>query len=741
MKRALWCLALALVGLLASAGAAWAQGPLWSDEELTDRSEVIVTARVVRVVPGWDADAGAIYTYVTLNVTEVLKGWVPERRIVLKQLGGTIGDLGLVAFGQAHFVPKERVVAFLEVRPRDGTLYTAALAQGKWVVERSDRRRMAMRFLGPAGPLDRRRMRPFRDRILRWAGEASRQPSPSSSRIVTRPPEAPGPGQRRAETPDAQGFEVWGVRWHEADDGTSIRVDMESGGQPGLSGGGSSEIAAARGYWNGAGAKLDLATGSSRRARCHGAAEFDGRISITFMDPCGEMSNSGGILASATGWHQPSNTRTVNGVTFTAWIQATVVFNDSASALSYITVPRCFQDITAHELGHTVGLLHSSDSGALMYPYIDSACLTAGLASAITGGIGQDDADGLKFIYPPDEGGGDGGDGVDAPSVPTLVSPSGTISDTSPTYVWESVQGAGVNRYQVQINTSEGGTIWNDGYGPNDCSGSTCELNPSTTLSNGSSYTWRVRARNSAGWGSWSSTGSFTVDTGGGDDDGDDGDDDGTPSAPTLVSPSGTISDTSPTYVWESVQGAGVNRYQVQINTSEGGTIWDDGYDPNDCSGNTCELNPSTTLSNGSSYTWWVRAHNDSGWGSWSSTSSFTVDTGGGDDDGDGGGGDGTPSAPTLSSPTGTISDSSPTYVWSAVSGAGVNRYQVQVEDAGSNRVWDDGYDPADCSGATCSLTPPTSLADATYTWHVRAHNSAGWGDWSTLFTFIVATE
>ena len=58
------------------------------------------------------------------------------KRIVPKQLGGTGGALAVGAFGQAGFTPGERVMLFLEVRPRDGTLYTTALGEGKWRIER-----------------------------------------------------------------------------------------------------------------------------------------------------------------------------------------------------------------------------------------------------------------------------------------------------------------------------------------------------------------------------------------------------------------------------------------------------------------------------------------------------------------------------------------------------------------------------------------------------------------------------
>ena len=150
------------------------------------------------------------------------------------------------------------------------------------------------------------------------------------------------------------------------------------------------------------------------------------------MDPCGEMSNSGGTLASAAGLDNLGDVRTVNGTQFTQWTQATIVFNDSPAALQYAQTPRCFQDIFTHELGHSIGLLHSDDPNALMYPFQDRSCLTASTVDSvdISGSLGSDDIAGIRFIYPPPSGGGGSGP---APSNLTA-----TLSGTSVTLQWSA---------------------------------------------------------------------------------------------------------------------------------------------------------------------------------------------------------------------------------------------------------------------------------------------------------------
>jgi hypothetical protein len=78
--------------LLLTAAAAQANlAPRWSDDQLTDFATVIVAGRVAAVASGADTTVDTIYTYVTVDVTDVLKGWLPESRIVIKQIGGAVG--------------------------------------------------------------------------------------------------------------------------------------------------------------------------------------------------------------------------------------------------------------------------------------------------------------------------------------------------------------------------------------------------------------------------------------------------------------------------------------------------------------------------------------------------------------------------------------------------------------------------------------------------------------------------
>ncbi len=135
-RKPRWLTAALTVGLLAAClptvEADYA--PKWSDEQLVGFSELVLSGRVVRTAPAYDPDVPFLYTYVTLEVDQVLKGYVSEQQVVLKQLGGTLGGVTNYVGGQPRFGVGETVLVFLEVRPRDRSLYTTALWQGKWSV-------------------------------------------------------------------------------------------------------------------------------------------------------------------------------------------------------------------------------------------------------------------------------------------------------------------------------------------------------------------------------------------------------------------------------------------------------------------------------------------------------------------------------------------------------------------------------------------------------------------------------
>ena len=406
--------------LLGSAPAAAQSGARWTDSDLAAYSEFVLTGKVISTDPGWDYAIETIYTYVTIEVDEVLKGWIPEQRIVLKQLGGLLGEMGLAIGGQAVFSSGEEVLLFLETRPRDGSLYTTALWEGKWSIRRGEAARgeLALRTESAADldPLDAefeetvdvRPLLPFLEELRRWAGEESRR-APRGLRSFS-PPEAPLPsGEGEAALAIAGSgdgrispeFSFLDGRWMEVDLGQAITVRIHKKGEKGVSDKGFDEAVAAADIWSSAGSRLRLETEPKarfgRRKGCGTRLRTDGRILMVFRDPCDDMADDGGTLATGGFWYTCATVKVIKGVPFCEIVSGFLVTNsDSKELQPYLYNDACFQEIITHELGHSIGLGHTNKKRAMMYGGLDDDCLTASSPRQLK----PDDRKGLKAIYP-----------------------------------------------------------------------------------------------------------------------------------------------------------------------------------------------------------------------------------------------------------------------------------------------------------------------------------------------------
>jgi hypothetical protein len=103
-------------------------------QELTKKSDSIVMARVDDAVSSWDAAHKEIYTYITLNVLQPVKGNKGGTTITLRQLGGTVGNIASVVPGMPSFRKGEEVVVFLTQKDAAGYPWVMGLQQGKYTV-------------------------------------------------------------------------------------------------------------------------------------------------------------------------------------------------------------------------------------------------------------------------------------------------------------------------------------------------------------------------------------------------------------------------------------------------------------------------------------------------------------------------------------------------------------------------------------------------------------------------------
>lgn len=98
----------------------------------------------------------------------------------------------------------------------------------------------------------------------------------------------------------------------------------------------------------------------------------------------------------------------------------------------------------------------------------------------------------------------------------------------------------------------------------------------------------------------------------------------------------------------------------------------------------------------------------------------------------------GVPGAVTPLSPSGTVTEESPEFTWTADSDA--TWYKLWIGN-GSHRIFRQWYEASECSGTdTCSITPDYSLPDGDWTWSVKTWSENGTGGWSDSLSITVST-
>ncbi len=213
------------------------------------------------------------------------------------------------------------------------------------------------------------------------------------------------------------------------------------------------------------------------------------------------------------------------------------------------------------------------------------------------------------------------------------------------------------------------------------------------------------------------------------------------PSKVTLLSPSGTTQDTTPTFSWNEDDEA--TWYKLYLLNSTTGTKFVQWYEIEDnyskwpdatCTGGTCSMTLDSAIENGS-YLWYILGWNDSGNGEWSDSLNFTLQAV-----------TNTPSKVTLVSPTGTITDTTPTLIWNEDSKA--TWYKIYLKNETTNEKivqWYEiednytNYPEATCTGGQCSVTIDSTLSAGTCNWYIRGWNDDGNGEWSDGMSFTVS--
>ena len=107
-------------------------------EELSKKSELIVTGKVVDQRSEWNEEKTRIYTRVTVSVDEYHKGERAERTLTVTHLGGEVGEVGELYTGTARFEKDEEVFLFLK-KDQKGNYRVTGSNLGKYKIQHDPR--------------------------------------------------------------------------------------------------------------------------------------------------------------------------------------------------------------------------------------------------------------------------------------------------------------------------------------------------------------------------------------------------------------------------------------------------------------------------------------------------------------------------------------------------------------------------------------------------------------------------
>ena len=103
-----------------------------SIEEMVVEAAAIVQGKVLARQSAWDAQHRRIYTFTEIQVVDRMFGQMPER-IVVRTLGGAVGEVGMRVSGTPEFADGEDVVLFLRADPLERQHFQViGMSQGKY---------------------------------------------------------------------------------------------------------------------------------------------------------------------------------------------------------------------------------------------------------------------------------------------------------------------------------------------------------------------------------------------------------------------------------------------------------------------------------------------------------------------------------------------------------------------------------------------------------------------------------
>jgi len=409
---------LTCVLLMAAVAASATTIVLPTDDQLIAKSPVIVAATVVSSAPV--LLNGKIWTETVLSVDQSIKGGL-SGNVIVREVGGVLGDRITKIFGAPQYVAGERVMAFLTPTPR-GDYQTTDMYVGKFterqtiagerIWQRDDANADVALLDSGFKPLATHNLQRRADAFEQFVKARAANKSGDANYGIENPVLQQKPTTRNNSTGLAVSdnftliSEPTVYRWSAFDRGQTANW-YSQGSQTGYTGGGVNEISQAMSAWTGytsASIKYNYA-GTYSGGSLQPLNINDNINGILFNDPYQEISgtynpSTGGVVGvggfnGVSGTQQWTATFTADGThvagtyNATSITEAGLTIQDGVTPSAGISSSLLAQ-IVAHEFGHTLGFGHSSDSTALMYPTVNGGGPT----------LRTDDQLAARWLYP-----------------------------------------------------------------------------------------------------------------------------------------------------------------------------------------------------------------------------------------------------------------------------------------------------------------------------------------------------
>jgi len=395
-----------------------------TDEQLVRKSPVVVEGIVLASKP--IRRGNGIWTETTISIERQLKGNVAGSTVTVRELGGQIGDDITVLFGAPKFTVGEKVLTFLTPTKR-GDYQTTDLFVGKFSAgatrdghhvwsrdESAENTTLLDSNFKPIQAKSVERDADAFDRYIKAEGEGRR-----GDRRYGIDPEADESPSTGGQIVISQPFTVISeptiYRWKTFDSGGSAGW-YSYGTQPGYTGGGVNELKTAISVWTGYGqANIHYAYAGVSTVAPGGLTTRNGVNEVLFNDPLGEIAGSwnpstggvvgqGGFNGVVTGgsWTSPFAADAAHPqktyTTTYAITEGNLTIQDNVSPQAGIS-SQTLAEITAHELGHTLGFGHSSENPSEPDSNLKSALMYYAV-SGLGASLRSDDQTAARWLYP-----------------------------------------------------------------------------------------------------------------------------------------------------------------------------------------------------------------------------------------------------------------------------------------------------------------------------------------------------